>query len=164
MADYRSDNGPVTIRGQSQLYRCLEVLQFGFDGGGDLAALAKPAARAHGTAWHAAGGDDRTWEDDEGSGRLVRLVRPPNDDGGTWTNLLDLITTEIGQIKQARLRDRVDELFRNLVASAVLRFDEPMPSQADLSRRLGMPTSTIAESYGRLRKIVEKCRPGATSS
>lgn len=131
---------------------------------GDLAALAKPMARAHGTAWHAAGGDDRTWEDDDGSGRLVRLVHPPNDDGGSWTNLLDLITAEIGQIKQARLRDRVDELFRSLVASAVLRFDEPMPSQADLSRRLGMPTSTIAESYDRLRKIVEKCRPGASSS
>jgi hypothetical protein len=101
------------------------------------------------------------WEADGQGGQFVKLVRPPDDDSESWSQLVDSMSAEIRLIKQARLRDLVDELFQHLVVSAVFRFDRPLPSQADLSRRLGIPTSTVAESYRRLREIVEKFRPRA---
>ncbi len=126
----------------------------------DLVDSVKAEVRPLWYSQHAHPGGPVAWEDGDaskpGAGAWVPLLGPDDgfDERDAWEHLVDEIAREIARVKQKRVRDRVQNIFRELVDA--VRRGENAPSQAELARRLGVPTSSIHDGCKLLREITAR--------
>ncbi len=151
----------ISIQTQSLLRRCLE--QLGEEGVsqvifGDLVEVSKAQARLCHTRVYGPGNGEVGWEGAGDAAERVPLAHPDlsADDCDNYAALVQCIADHISQIKQKRVRDRAQIIFRELT-DAIAR-DEDVPKQAEVVRLLGFPRSTVSDIFTRLEEFAENCR------
>jgi hypothetical protein len=125
---------------------------------GDLAGVLKSEAREYWSHLHAVPASELDWEEHAHGQALVRLIQPSDtaETRDAYLSLIACVERGIDRIKQRRVRDRVRAILRELLDPASLDSDDGV-SQAELSRRLGVSTSTLNDSFRVLREIVQEC-------
>lgn len=78
------------------------------------------------------------------------------EDHDGFAALRRCIADHIRLIKQKRVRDRVQAIFRE-ITDALDRDDDP-PKQAELVRLLGFPRSTVSDGFAHLKEFAADCR------
>ena len=76
-----------------------------------------------------------------------------HEDWESWKSLVNQVEKRIAQEPQKRVRERLEKIFREYVNYS--KTDEPVPSQAEMARRLGIPSSTFSEDMKIIRAIID---------
>ncbi len=100
-------------------------------------------------------GIDENDEDEENEPNQIIIVKPDttHEDWESWKYRVNQVEKRIAQKPQKRVRERLEKIFREYVNYS--KTDEPVPSQAEIARRLGIPSSTFSEDMKIIRAIID---------